>query len=152
MTDISILGLFCHDVRDEVEGTHSIVGVFPDSVHVPSFPGSVPFITVYIRVGFRIDEPPPTPIDIVLIPPSNEERKIQTLDEAFIQKAINECRTSGGFFTGIISRASITGLRVSAAGYVKAIVRCDGREHLAAVLNFKLAPPTASASEPAQPV
>lgn len=140
MSEIAVLGMFCQDVRDEVEGTHTIVGVFPDNVNVPTFPGSVPTLTLYVRIGFRIDQDLPPPMTLVLISPTSEEMEVQKFDTPFIQKAVDDARTAGNFFTGIIARTSYANLRIADAGHLKAVLRCGDREYLAGALHFKLGP------------
>lgn len=53
--------LFCEDIREEVSGTYSIIGVMPDNVEIPSHPehgGLVPRLACYFRISFDPSAPP----------------------------------------------------------------------------------------------
>ena len=50
MNDISVVALFCSDVRQEKGGTETIVGIFPDNVNLLTIPGAFAQMYVYVRM------------------------------------------------------------------------------------------------------
>jgi hypothetical protein len=72
MNDISIVALFCSDVRQEKGGTETIVGVLPDNVNLPSIPGPFAQICVYVRMHMRPSFRPAQIISRLMLPDGSE--------------------------------------------------------------------------------
>jgi hypothetical protein len=49
--------LYCEDVRLEVTGQISIIGVFNGDITVPSFPVSIPKFCICVEIGTSVDQP-----------------------------------------------------------------------------------------------
>ncbi|KRA51820.1 hypothetical protein [Pseudoxanthomonas sp. Root630] len=54
----SIGGIFCDDIREEVNGKISLVGCYTGGMQVESFPATLPKLCVFVRVIFSAHEPP----------------------------------------------------------------------------------------------
>lgn len=55
--DRSFNVFYCEDVRLEITGQTSIIGVFNADVHVPSFPMALSKFCVFIEIGTLVDDP-----------------------------------------------------------------------------------------------
>jgi hypothetical protein len=47
MIGVRAMGVFCDDIREEVQGMHSLVGIYPDNVNVPVVPRMMPKLGLY---------------------------------------------------------------------------------------------------------
>jgi len=148
MIKANIIGLFCEDIREEKTG-HTIIGIFPDNANVPSVPGALPKLGVYIRC--HID--PRAKIKSLsakLRLADGEEIQLAAFDEAAIKKTQAETRQKGTPLAGFIMIAVALRVKVTEAGRMLAIVNVGGTDVLAASLNLQLDPASlaASASQP----
>src|SRR4051794_5934383 len=55
MPEWSAIALFCEDIREEKTGQDTLIGILPDNVRVPSFPGAMPKVCVYLRINLPRD-------------------------------------------------------------------------------------------------
>ena len=58
MNSVTAIGLFCEDVRQEVGGTITLVGILADNISVPSIDGAIPKLAMYVRANIPVDSPP----------------------------------------------------------------------------------------------
>ncbi|SRR5260370_41652712 len=145
-----IMGIFCEDIREEVGGLHTLVGIYPDGVYVPTIPSVLIKFALYVRATIDPDEEA-KPISMWLISPKGEERELNRLDEATIEKAKSEVRAAGTPFATIISKILTTNFPITEYGMLKAVARIDGKEVVLCSVAFK-APEAISATAPSPPV
>ena len=50
MRPITAIALFCEDIREEQQGTSTIIGVLPDNLSVGPGPGFLPKLAIYLRI------------------------------------------------------------------------------------------------------
>ncbi|VVE69105.1 hypothetical protein PPN31119_03174 [Pandoraea pnomenusa] len=53
----SVRVLYAEDVRFEISGQISIIGVFPDGITAANFPLVIPKFAIYVEIGIPVDEP-----------------------------------------------------------------------------------------------
>lgn len=140
MEGIAALGVFCEDIREEVRGTDTIVGVLPDNVAVPQIPFAFPKIAIYTRLMIPVDYNP-GPMNLVLRHADGSEVPLAQVDPALVEEGKVEARGQAKPFAGIVLRAAMGGLAVPAQGVMMAILREGDREHQCALLNVKVTPP-----------
>jgi hypothetical protein len=150
MKGVVALSVFCEDIREEVKGTDTIVGVLPDNVAVPQIPFAFPKIAVYTRIMVAADYDP-GPMALVLRHADGSEVPLAQVDPALVEEGKADARAQEKPFLGIVLRAAMGGLAVPAEGIVLAILREGDREHQCALLNVKLTPP-AQAHDTATPL
>jgi hypothetical protein len=148
MAGISAIGLFCESIRNEVEGTHTLVGIMPDNLNIPTVPIALGKLSLYVRIMIdpAID---PGPLSVWLIHPNGEERELQTLDSNVINENRAASLAAGAPITGIISQAIMPGFPILDYGRFRAVLRTRDTEILCGALNFQKMP--TSSSEPAPP-
>jgi hypothetical protein len=136
----TILGLFCEDIREEQSGIETLVGILPDNISVPSVPGMMPKLCVYVRINF-----PPSfqmqPGTIVLRFPDGVEAPVGDLSDELIATARENTIAEGGLLAGIKSRATLSGLTFKEAGRLHLIAKLGDKEYLCGSLNIKVANP-----------
>ena len=136
MPDISIVGFFCEDIREEVQGQMSLVGVFPDRLNVPAIPGQMPKISFYVRVHVRngVDV---SGLTAVAQLPGLAEVSLPPIEKRVVDEAGKD--TEDLDFYGIILHGTIAPFPVQEAGIARIIVRALGKEYLAARIRLSTA-------------
>ena len=143
---MQIVGLFCDDIRPETAGSESIIGVFPDNLSVPSLPGHVPKLALYVRLQLSVDEAAPE-IKTLLKLPWGETLNVGSADKAIVEEAISNAAKNELPFAGVILRTFLVNFTVKSYGQVHGIVVVNGKEHICAVMNLK--PVSTASAQPA---
>jgi hypothetical protein len=136
MLEISAVGLFCEDIREERSGSNSIVGILPDNLSLSHIPGVLPKLCVYIRINIGLDRDP-RPIVTYLILPNGETTAKRPLDDALIEKTRKRAKKDGSLFAGFISRIVMTPFPVEMAGRIQCLVTIGDTEYLCGALNLR---------------
>jgi hypothetical protein len=131
---ITILGVFCEDIREEKGGTDTLVGILPDNVGVPSFPGGFPRLSIYVRVILPLDFEP-SPIELSMIAPTGERVSLSQIEVGEIAEALKAGGEAGNPTAGMVFRTTFGGFAVPSACRVQALVKIKDEEHLACFLN-----------------
>lgn len=102
MPDLHGTAIFCDDVREELGGLYSLIGVYGDNVKVPSFPGAMAKLGIYVRLNVSQDFGP-CDVDLILIYPDGEEQKATTFSRGMIESAISDAREAENPIAGLYS-------------------------------------------------
>lgn len=137
MQSFSAIGLFCEDIREEKSGQDTLVGILPDNVDVPSVPGVIPKIGLYVRVHIY-ETGKPQKIRIRLKMPGGEETELANLDN-LIDKSKKEAAENAIPYAGIISKSVISPFKLTSIGKVEAILEVDDEEFTCGALNIRIA-------------
>jgi hypothetical protein len=152
MNAVRAMGIFCEDIREEAQGMHSIVGIFPDNLNVPHVPGAVPKIGFYVRItvpgSAEVEE-----ASVAILFPDGEERTLLSLEKELLAKAAQEARDTDMPFGTVVAKAIASPFPFPSVGRFKLVLRVDGAELVCATLNVQQTPAltSASPSEPPQP-
>ena len=141
------IGLFCEDVRDEVAGTQSIVGILPDNMAIPSVPVALPRLVLYLRLMLDPASDPGA-ISASLDFPNGETRQVVSIDADATEDACKAARESGAPYAGMVTVVAMQQFTVIAAGRLVAMVRIGGQERVCAALNFQVLPASSTAPLP----
>jgi hypothetical protein len=141
MNDISIVALFCSDVRQEKGGTETIVGVFPDNVNIPSIPSGLTQMCVYVRMHVRPSFRP-NQITTRLVLPDGTELDRSEMEMGLVDRSREKAIASKSPYVGLIARFVIGPMPIAQEGRLQAIVSVDGADYVAGALNFRLTPAT----------
>jgi hypothetical protein len=139
MRPFSFVGIFCEDIRDEVSGTHTIVGVLPDNINIGGLPGMLPKLGIYIRIQIDKDAAPKT-LKARMKVPGGTVFEIADFDP-LIASAKEQAEQKGTPFAGLIAKGTFTPMPITEIGRIEAIVEIDETEYVCGVLN--LIPPEA---------
>jgi hypothetical protein len=131
---IYVHGLLCETIREEKTGSATFVGVFPDIMEVPSFPGSIAPLSAVLWISLPLGGSLPGPVTAILELPGNAP-------PVSIALAIPAPPDPA---PGTIRRAITAKLRfgavpILAAGKIRIIVDIAGKSYLAASLNIRQA-------------
>jgi hypothetical protein len=144
---LSIICLFCEDIRQEDREMNTLVGILPDNVTFPGVPAIIPKLGVYVRVSIDVSTDP-GPMEIVLSVPGRESRvPIGTISQGLVNKAKEQAHSKGSQIAGIIARAVFSPFEVVQAGRIRALALVGGKQVLCGGLNIEVKSP-AQASVP----
>jgi hypothetical protein len=144
-SSFSVVGFFCDDIREEKSGQDTVVGILADNFKVPSAPGMMGKLGIYVRMHFDVTSEAkklqlrikiPGATDLVLGPP----------DEQLIENSIQEAKIRNFPFAGVILRAVISPFHIREFGTIVAIIKVDDTDYPCAVLN--VIPNQTNASQP----
>ena len=149
MPAVRAMAFFCEDVREELAGTHSVIGVLPDNINMPLVPGMMPKLGLYVRL---MVEPHAAigPLAILLVFPNGHEQEVNKLEGAVIEKAQKEAEAAGLPFGGVVAKVVMSPFPILAFGRIKAVLRGSDGDTLCATLNFQKE--ATSTTAPAPPV
>jgi hypothetical protein len=140
MNDISIVALFCDDIREEIGGTTTIVGVLPDNLSVSEIPGIFPKLCVYVRMHLRSDLKP-GPIVTRVLTPDGQEVGNSVAEPHMLADVLARAQNSGAPYAGLVMRFFVSPLQITQIGRIQALVSVGDKEHVAGVLNIGLLSP-----------
>ena len=133
MRPISIIGLFCEDIREEKSGQDTLVGVLPDNIGVKNLPGALAKLGIYIRIQLDRDTDHQTIRTRIKIP-ERPNIEFASLDH-LISDAQTQAEANGMPFAGLIAKGIVAPFQISALGKIEAIVEIDGTEYVCGALN-----------------
>jgi hypothetical protein len=145
MRDWHAIGLFCEDIREEKSQQDTLIGILPDNISVPSFPGGIPKLGVYVRIHLSAETNIGS-ISITLHFPNGDKMLLGGFDD----KLIREQRTLSGEkknpFIGLVSKVIASPVVFTQAGRILLVINVGGEEMICGALNVELAPnPSSSA-------
>jgi hypothetical protein len=140
----SVVALFCEDVRQEFGGQFTLVGVLPDNLEVPTAPGLMPKLGVYIRAVIDSSHAPQQ-ATVKLINTDGADIPVAQWDHTLIQRGYSDAATRGTPIYGLISTAVIGPFRIPQVGMIQVVVDIDATTYVAGILNVST---SATASPP----
>ncbi|MET4160496.1 hypothetical protein ABIE61_000310 [Marinobacterium sp. MBR-111] len=122
MDDISLYGLFCDDIRQEISGKVSLIGMYGTHMYVPVMPIKLPKLCVHFSLRFPLVH---KPVDIAVTVKNGDRQIHEVKVEGYqngesIEGAMQEL--NGGFDmpfleidepTTLIVTASVDGVEVT---------------------------------------
>jgi hypothetical protein len=143
MTEISVMCVFCEDIREEKSEQVTIVGVLPDNLNIavlsppptPTSKALLPKFGVYLRINLSADMERPKNVSAKVLNTGGEiiyqtEWASEVIDKGFVDTETNRLP-----LLGLLLKVVVAPLPVS-AGKITAIVTIDDTDHLAGVLNI----------------
>jgi hypothetical protein len=157
---LSIVGLFCEDIREETGNVFTLIGLMPDNIIVegPPVPGERRSIStsrgflsklcVFVRANFDPDDAIGE-IKLSVVLPDEQELSIGGATIEVIERAKREAKDNGSPLAGLIMRAVLGAFKLPKAGLVRLEATIGPERRLLAALNFKI--PDGATSSSAQP-
>lgn len=137
-TVTTVMGLFCDDIRPEIAGTDTIVGVMPDNITVPhKLPIGIPKFSIYLRINIDAEQDP-GPISMKVVLPSGTEIPVGSVERTVVDAARANAKRDGNPISGLISRVALSPFPIVEEGRMRAIVRIGDQEFLACALNIRV--------------
>jgi hypothetical protein len=141
MIAVSVVALFCEDIRDEVSGAHTLVGVISDHIRVPAIPGALAKLSIYVRINFD-PEYDPGEISVRLRMSDGTEMPLTKFEPELIAKAKSDALASGFPVAGLISKTAAAPFPITQRGITRVLVNVGGAEFLGGALECDVAAPT----------
>ena len=132
---ISALTLFCEDIRQELTGIESHIGVLPDNIGVPMFPATIAKLGLYTRITFAKGEQL-EPFELVATDLSGTEMSLAKFNSSDLE-GIRASMSDGSQFFGLKSISTFINFPVPHEGSLHASIRLAGRVIPTGGLNFK---------------
>lgn len=151
MPNISVVGLFCEDIRQESAGSDTIIGILPDNLHVTQA-GILPRLALYIRIHLD-PATDPGPIKSRVVSPNGEVVTESEIDPNLVRATREKALSQGSPLAGLISRLTWSNFPARESGRVRALITAGGKEFVCAHLNIHVpeaSPATASEQQPSQ--
>lgn len=131
------VAFFCEDIREEKSEQDTIIGVLPDNMAAPRYPGVAPRLGFYARVHIDPNQPP-SHIEVVVKTPWGDEIKAGTADGELIRTAVAQAKKNGLPLAGVVLKALLAPFVMKSSGLTLATINVDGEEEVCAMLNLVL--------------
>jgi hypothetical protein len=136
MEPVSVVGLFCEDIREEKSEQTTIVGVLPDNIKVPALPHILPKLAIYVRINFDPNFKPGK-IKFKVIREDGSEQLLSEPAKSTVDQAIKDSKKSGAPLVGLITKAAISPLPISQAGRMLVVMQMGRKKYTCASLNIR---------------
>lgn len=135
MRSHQLMGVFCEDIRGEVSGTDTVVGIFPDNISAPGLPVVFPKFALYTRIN--IDPAAAyAPIQIKVLGKDGSVIMSNSIEEGLILRTMEDAKNTGAPFAGIISRMLVVNFSANAEGRILAVAKIGDEEFSYASMNI----------------
>jgi hypothetical protein len=147
------IGIFCEDIREEVGGTHTIVGVMPDNIHLAA--GGAPpegaDAILFPKLGMyaRVNIDPSYKGGAVTCRasfPGNADIPMGGMDAEAMKKAMNVSKANSFPMVGLIFKSIVAPLQFQKSVVLRIIITIDGAEIVCGALNVVIAEGTIPAT------
>ncbi len=141
MPFIAATGLFCEDIREEKQGTDTLIGILPDNIVVRALGQSeqsgqpvFPKLALYVRINVSSETHIET-LSVKLRLPDGSVLNLTTFDKELIKKT--QLDASEAPFMGFLSKTVFGPMPIPMEGRFEAIVELNGGEIVCGFLNVK---------------
>lgn len=128
------VSLFCQDFREEVAGTATLIGIYPDNIEMGEGGTALAKLVVYTRINLAVDEPQ-SDIAVSLRAPNGSDEVVNAVPFARVEAAIEKARLDGNNMAGIVARIEGSPFVASPGRYL-VVVRYDGQEYVTGTIRF----------------
>ncbi len=142
MASHSGLALFCESAREEVEGTISLIGIIPDNVNVPAFPGTFARLVVYVRLNFSVDYKLSAPVSVTIEAPHGDTISQSMVPADLFSRARDEAIDRGSPIIGIILTFRMDNVPIRSPGLLIARATFGDESIICGALAIKGVPST----------
>ena len=137
MNNFNTIAIFCEDVRPEVSGQESIVGIFGDGLSVSSVPGFMPKLSIYIRFnavsGFELGS-----LSFKMLSPNGNVLFENIVGKDVISRAIEESAAANMATVGIKTYSTFAPFQINEVGTFSVIASINEVETLAGFIKVSL--------------
>jgi hypothetical protein len=146
---ISVVCLFCEDIRQEQNGVNTLVGVLPDNMEFEGLPAMLPKLGVYVRINIDPAEDPGAVTLVLSVPGLADQIPITTVEPRLIERVRKDALARGAPIAGIISRVVFSPFKVLQEGRIRALASIRGEPMTCGSLNIVLKAPSSSVASAA---
>lgn len=140
MKHVSIVAMFCDDIREEKGETYTLVGILPDNVQVPAIPGAFPKLGLYVRAHIDLDlKPIVTDLIVNIRLPNGVEQELNKIPKDVILTEMGNVK-GGGTYVGLVTHAIAANFSIPTAGLVQVIGKFAGQDYICGHMNVEASP------------
>lgn len=143
MLTFSSVSLFCEDIREEVLGQFSIIGVLPDNLKTegptPPTPTAIPVLPklgIYMRINFITDGDQPKSVSAKVLDTAGKIITQSDWASSVIDKAFSDSKANQLPVVGLLLKIVMGPLAITRSGKITAIATVDGVDHVVGALNL----------------
>lgn len=128
--------IFCEDIRAEVSGTETLVGVMPDNINFVSFPSTIPKLCAYTRLILFAD----LEYNEVVFSLSSTDGTVlgeNPVESDLLARAVTDAKAQGATIANIVARLVFSPMQVKNESRLIASVKVDGESINCGQLNFR---------------
>lgn len=138
---VASVAMFAEDIRDETQGTMSLVGIFPDNINYDKPEGQdqqpqLAKLVVYVRTIISHSEPITDGIEIQFRSPSGQTIASNPVAADFISDKIKEAELNGSPHTTLISQIRMNPFPLLENGRFEIVTNCGAGSTLAGFINI----------------
>jgi hypothetical protein len=141
------VGIFCEDIREEVSGSHTLIGVMPDNINLVGPPTTetdstliFPRLGIYLRVNLDSSQKPKNPITArATIPGASNEIPLGEIGPEAINAAFADAEAKSLPVVGLIFKAVLSPVQLRQSGLAMIYAMIEGSEIVGGILNIQVA-------------
>jgi Family of unknown function (DUF6941) len=126
---------FCEDIREEKQGTLSIIGVLPDNINVAQVPFGLAKLAFYLRISFD----PSIDIGAIsnkLVFPDGHQISLGEVSADLIERSKREAIERGSPIAGIVIQAGFVSVQIAKEGRIRALTTIGSDSFVAGTVNI----------------
>ena len=146
MPDISAIGIFCEDIREEKNGQITLVGILPDGLNVSGGEGTLMLakLCLYVRVHVAPPDSDAGSVSARIIMPDGSELVKNEVKPERIRNARDKVLKSGAPILGLILRFAVSPLPIATPGRILAEVTVGQNKSICGSLAINVISPPVS--------
>lgn len=134
---VNAVAMFCEDIRDEVSGQHSIIGVFSDNLKVSTIPGVMPKLGVYVRIHLDV-ACEPSELMIILLDAENNLIGDNIFTAELVARTLEDAKKTNKKVAGFFSQMVAGQMPIKQAGPIECHLRFNNETRFLGSLNLVL--------------
>lgn len=134
---VTASALFCEDIREELSGALTLVGVFPDNLALPSTPIMMAKFAVFVRLALNVqDAPEARNLIVKLQDPSGNAVIAHEITADVVKQTIVDATAQGSRIATFFTRLTSAPFPVPEFGRFEAVVESGENTFLAGAIRF----------------
>ena len=138
MQPVSVICLFCEDIRQEQNGINTLVGILPDNMAFTKLPAILPKLGIYVRINIDPFVDPDTMTLSLSVPGIDDHIPIAEIEPSLLEKTRKDAQATGSPIAGIISRVVFSPFNIPQEGRIRALATIRGEPVTCGSLNIVL--------------
>jgi hypothetical protein len=130
--------LFAEDIRQELGGQVSLIGILPDNLALPQLPALMSKMAIYTRATFPSSEDIQGDLTHVLVSPSGERLAENVTTRDHLGETLLGSRNQGAPIMTMVSQIVATPFPINEAGRFLLLSQYGEEEYLSGFLNVAL--------------
>lgn len=136
-SEISAMSIFCEDVRHEVNGQRTLVGLLGDSISVDTIPGTISRVALFSRISVPIDFLLES-LTLTLFDPDGNVIYAKSVDAELLPTSKQDAAARGNPSYGIVSDVKMQQFKVEKAGVFQVEMQVNEQVVKSGFLNIAL--------------